>query len=295
MKRIEKNKDNDIKNIEEPIKIDKINELINNINLNINKKEDDIKNIINEKDKVIKEMHDEIITLKNKTELINKKLEKFVDIFINEFKQKDEDINEIKINLYEKEILNNYHDKEIKNIYENIFKINDDIIKQKNYLLNELYKNNKDINLKINERINKNKEKLYNLEAEIFSLICEKEKNIKEIIEKNEKERKIELNKLICEEEIYRILKDEIAEIKVNEYDKSRINNAIEQYKKSLENKNDINKLKIVYEIKEKIYLKERKLEYLIKEKENKFEENIQEIRNIFEIKSFEIKNNFKS
>ena len=295
MKRIEKNKDNDIKNIEEPIKIDKINELINKINLNVNKKEDDIKNIINEKDKVIKEMHDEIIILNNKIELINKKLEKFVDIFINEFKQKDEDINEIKINLYEKEILNNYHDKEIKNIYENIFKINDDIIEQKKYLLNELYKNNKDINLKINERINKNKEKLYNLEAEIFSLICEKEKNIKEIIEKNEKETKIGLNKLICEEEIYRILKDEIPEIKVNEYDKSRINNAIEQYKKSLENKKDINKLKIVYEIEEKIYLKERELQYLVKEKENKFEENIQEIRNIFEIKSFEIKNNFKS
>ena len=128
MKRIEKHKDIDVKNEKELLEIDKINAFINKINLNINKKEDDIKNIIKEKEQVITEMNDEIIFLKSKIELVSKKLEKVIDLFINEFKQKDEEINEIKINLLEQEISNNYNDKEIKNINENIFKINDNMI-----------------------------------------------------------------------------------------------------------------------------------------------------------------------
>ena len=71
---------------------DKMNSLIAELKMEINKKEDDLKNIINEKNEIIKE-------LENKIEKINKKLEKIIDVFINEFKEKDKKINQITINL----------------------------------------------------------------------------------------------------------------------------------------------------------------------------------------------------
>ena len=90
---------------------DKMNSLIAELKMEINKKEDDLKNIINEKDEIIKE-------LENKIEKMNKKLEKIIDVFINEFKEKDKKINQITINLLEEEVLIENKDKQIKSMVE---------------------------------------------------------------------------------------------------------------------------------------------------------------------------------
>ena len=137
-----------------------------------------------------------------------------------------------------------------------------------------------------------NEEKIYNLEHEILSLIYQKEKNIKEIIENNKKETKlkeIELRKLIFEEEKFRILKEEIPEIKGNEFNKNDVNEILEKYKKSLDNKKDFNKIEIIYSIIEKISEKEMNFKYLEQCQKNEFEENIQAIGNIFEENSLKI------
>ena len=92
-----------------------MNSLINELKLNANKKEDDIKNLIYEKDIIIKELKFKINEQDNKLENINKKLEKIIDVFINEFKEKDKDISQIKLNLLEKETSNNNNTKRIIN------------------------------------------------------------------------------------------------------------------------------------------------------------------------------------
>ena len=60
-----------------------LNDSINNLNFKINKNEDDIKNIINEKDIIIDEIKDKIIKQakenKNEIQTINKKIEKIFE------------------------------------------------------------------------------------------------------------------------------------------------------------------------------------------------------------------------
>ena len=99
--------------------IQNINKNIKEINLKINKKEDDLKNIINEKDNTIQEitkklLKQEYIIKENKKEISNlyNKLEELINIFTNMFKE-----NENKVELMEKNL--NYN---IKNEKDNIFK-----------------------------------------------------------------------------------------------------------------------------------------------------------------------------
>lgn len=69
MENLIKDEDNNNKNKKEDVTMDKMNDLINILNINLNKKEDDLKNISNEKDKTIKEMKDKIISQEKKSNL----------------------------------------------------------------------------------------------------------------------------------------------------------------------------------------------------------------------------------
>ena len=136
--------------------IQKLNNQINSLNIIINKKEDDIKNIINEKDNIIKEMsqklyQQEIIITNSKKEIldINKKIEDFFNQINNDLKEKEKIIKDnkesiIKINnkIFEKE-KEKEKEKEINDNLEKLEDIdnkskelNDKIIMQ-NYNINE--------------------------------------------------------------------------------------------------------------------------------------------------------------
>ena len=122
---------------------------INELNIGINRKEDDIKNLINEQDIIIKELKNKLDTQENQIKIINNKLEKIINIFINEFKEKDIEINSVENNvLIQEASINNYID-------ENIEKTKNYFIEQKNMLLKDL---NEDLNYKI-EEIKKEKKK----------------------------------------------------------------------------------------------------------------------------------------
>ena len=132
--------------------IERINIKIKELNLIINKKEDDIKNIINEKDEIITKMKNKIneqeITIKeNKKEIsnLNQKIEKILSNMTNELKNKEdkliemekkisainkengEEINSLKIKMKEQriEILNK--------ISNNFSKLNNRQLKNNNY------------------------------------------------------------------------------------------------------------------------------------------------------------------
>ena len=133
--------------------ITRLNNEIKEINLKINKKEDDIKNILNEKDIMIKGLNNkileqEIIIQENRNIILNlnKKIEEVDHKFMNELIEKDNKINE------------------------NINDINNNILKDKKYLLNELDNKcnelkimgdniNNQLTGKINDEINLLKEK----------------------------------------------------------------------------------------------------------------------------------------
>ena len=207
---------------------DKMNSLIAELKMEINKKEDDLKNIINEKDEIIKE-------LENKIEKMNKKLEKIIDVFINEFKEKDKKINQITINLLEEEVLIENKDKQIKSMMEeNIYNINNKIIEQEQKII-------KDINQKYNDL---NKEMIQLIKRQI-TRICNYEENflakmnkmrailygiIKQNIEMQMSINEIEKKGLYNEIKIYLALEEEIPEIKKEALDHIKIKNYMDQY-----------------------------------------------------------------
>ena len=125
------------------IKIEKINQEIKEIKLNMNKKEDDLKNLINNKDEEIIKLNNKIIMQENmliKYENEIKKLDNKIEELI---KRLNDTINkkDIKINLLNNILLN--QDCQIKEIKENLIKKND---------VNEFIVNNKKYNF-VNEML----------------------------------------------------------------------------------------------------------------------------------------------
>jgi hypothetical protein len=138
--------------------IQTINKNMKDLNIKMNKKEDDLKNIINEKDKEIKEINRKLLEQEdiikgNKKEISNlyNKIEEIINLFINKFKE-----NETKVDLMEdniknekdnifKEISNKYNELQImtNNIKKDFNEINK---KNENYITMKVLVNNDDIN-----------------------------------------------------------------------------------------------------------------------------------------------------
>ena len=145
--------------IENNKEIEEMKNKINELNINMKKREEDIKDILDEKDKIIKEMNEKIIKQDNEineikmndiNELINKRINEIENKLFNDF---NKNMNDIKKNL-KNEI--NIQNIEIDNkLKDNVNKINiienkyDEIIKYKD-LINNI---EKEI-----EKINKEKE-----------------------------------------------------------------------------------------------------------------------------------------
>ena len=81
--KIKLNKENKLENNKQ---IENIKNEINNIKIDINKKEEEIKDKINKQDNNIKEINDKIINEENINELINKRIEEIENKLINNFK-----------------------------------------------------------------------------------------------------------------------------------------------------------------------------------------------------------------
>ena len=129
------------KNIEENSKeIKNIKMLIKELNKNMNKKEDDIKNLLNEKDQIIKELNNKIkeqekIIKENKNDIIqlNKKIDEMKKELLKELKEKELEINnknEEKLNNMNENIIkeNNILKKDINNKYNELITMNDNYI-----------------------------------------------------------------------------------------------------------------------------------------------------------------------
>ena len=144
MKKESISQDTNYKDLEKlNVEIQNMKMLINELSLKINKKEDDIKNIINEKDNIIKEMNIQLLNQekenKNKLLILNNKIDeiyeklKLNDNMIYNLKNKNNeainDINNIFVN--EKNALI----KRIDDKYEEIKQINQNI---SNVLKNEI-------------------------------------------------------------------------------------------------------------------------------------------------------------
>ena len=111
----------------ELISIEKINnqitnlyEEIKNLNMKLNQKEDDIKNIINEKDNIIREMEKKLLKqekmiTKNNIEIsnLNKKIQEMNSKFYSELQDKENKINNINNKIFQFE--NNYLINELMN------------------------------------------------------------------------------------------------------------------------------------------------------------------------------------
>ena len=147
------------------IEIQNMKILINELTLKMNKKEDDIKNIINEKDNIIKEMNikllnqekenkSQLLILNNKIDEIYEKLN-LNDNMINNLKnENNEAINEVNNNIIKE---NNTLIKRIDDKYEEIKKINQNEnsilkneinllkVKDENYIILKVEINNKEI------------------------------------------------------------------------------------------------------------------------------------------------------
>ena len=115
--------------------IERIKNQIKELNLIINKKEDDLKNIINEKDEIITKMKNKILEQeniikenKNAISNLNQKIDKIFNDTTNELKNKEEKIIKIENNL-------SSLDKEKK---EEIDKLNNNIKVQRSEMLNRL-------------------------------------------------------------------------------------------------------------------------------------------------------------
>ena len=274
----------------EILEYDKLNLVINELKMNVNQKEDDIKNIINEKDIIIKELKDKIIEQDNKIENINRKFENIINAFINEFKEKDKEINQINLNLLEQDILIEKNDKQIKNIInENIYEINNKIQSQEQkifYELQNFYDSNEEKTKEIEkkERLDEDFLRKMNIIKELnaeFQVYKEKEKILKEI----------EKNELYNEIKIYKILEGKFPDHKLQLLDKNEIKKYIDLYKKE-PCQNSAN----YYQIKEEeLMLKhfkedrqlffKKKLDYIKSDIEKNFKQDLDSIKKECELK----------
>jgi len=196
---------------------DKMNSLIAELKIEINKKEDDLKNIINEKDEIIKE-------LENKIEKMNKKLEKI-----------DKKINQITINLFEEEVLIENKDKQIKSIVEeNIYDINNKIIEQEQNIIKDINQKYNDLNKEMIQLQKRQINNLCNFEEKFLSKMNKMRAILYGIIKQNNEMQmsvnEIEKKGLYNEIKIYLALEEEIPEIKKEVLDHLKIKNYMEQY-----------------------------------------------------------------
>ena len=269
-----------------PLDYDKINELMNDLKLNINKKEDELKNIINEKDIVIEELQGKIKEQDNKIENINIKLEKIIDAFTKNVNSKDKDFSQIKINLLEQEKSININTKRIINILDDIsFEMNNKIIEQEKNILKEL--KNDEINMKLYEKIKEMEKAIYYNEQSL--ILNDKEREIKMIIQENEHEkirRYIEFEDIDFNHKMLEKLKDEFPEIKSFKGD---INKIIKQYKELLKKKNDFDNLEKIQRIECEIKMHEAELNISIKKEDNMHEEKVKRIQNDYKLKQEKI------
>ena len=153
-------------NIQDNKYMENINKIVNEMDIKMNKREDEFKEILTEKDNMINEMNEKIINQDKKiNEIMNKKLEEIENKFTNQLKIK---MNTLQINLKNK-------------ISNKLNKLNEEINKQ-----NEIIKKQEEIIKENKNKINQNKnneENLNNtnllkkLENEIDIIKKEKEKN----------------------------------------------------------------------------------------------------------------------
>ena len=269
-----------------PLDYDKINELMNDLKLNINKKEDELKNIINEKDIVIEELQGKIKEQDNKIENINIKLEKIIDAFTKNVNSKDKDFSQIKINLLEQEKSININTKRIINILDDIsFEMNNKRIEQEKNILKEL--KNDEINMKLYEKIKEMEKAIYYNEQSL--ILNDKESEIKMIIQENEHEkirRYIEFEDIDFNHKMLEKLKDEFPEIKSFKGD---INKIIKKYKELLKKKNDFDNLEKIQRIEWEIKMHEAELKISIKKEDNRHEEEVKRIQNDYKLKQEKI------
>ena len=236
----------------QPIEYDKMNSLISELKIEVNQKEDDLKNIINEKDEIIKE-------LENKIEKMNKKLEKIIDVFINEFKEKDKKITQITINLLEQEILIENKDKQIKKMMEeNIFEINNKIIEQEQKIIKDLNQKFNNLNKELKQLKERQTYNINNLEEKFLVKLNEMKEELYGIINHNNEIQRvikgIEKSELYNEIKIYLALEEEIPEIKQKDLDHINIKNFIDQYLRLTTNKINQKKNMIKLETHKKIF-----------------------------------------
>jgi hypothetical protein len=163
--------------MEENIKkeLKRINERINMINININKKEDDFQNIINEKDKNIQDIKDKLINQENEINIIKKKYERMVNFFIDIFEKHNSNIYDIYSKLINHNYLINLNKEEM--IYKIEKDIKDEINKSEEYIkqyISDIIKDYDSLLQKIDERRRKNLDFCLNT---LFSYE-EEEKNI---------------------------------------------------------------------------------------------------------------------
>ena len=269
-----------------PLDYDKISELMNDLKLNINKKEDELKNIINEKDIVIEELQGKIKEQDNKIENINIKLEKIIDAFTKDVNSKDKDFSQIKINLLEQEKSININTKRIINILDDIsFEMNNKIIEQEKNILKEL--KNDEINMKLYEKIKEMEKAIYYNEQSL--ILNDKERDIKMIIQRNEHEKKrryIEFEDIDFNHKMLEKLKDEFPEIKSFKGD---INKIIKKYKELLKKKNDFDNLGKIQRIECEIEMHKAELNISIKKEDNMHEEKVKRIQNDYKLKQEKI------
>ena len=254
----------------ESLEYDKMNSLINELKINVNKKEDDIKNIINEKDIIIKELKNKIIDQDNKIECINKKIEKIIDAFINELKEKDKEINQIKLNILDQEMLIENNNKQTKNIInDNIYEINNKMNEKGQNILKEYYHNSSTF-IEVERR---QIEQIYRFNEQLFKKLNRMEEFIVEIKLYNNKEKeikKIEKSELFNEIKMYKLLEDKFPENKQELVDKNGIKKYIDLYRKDP----NIN-LTNYYQIKEE----EMMLKHYKEEKDLIFKKEIEKIK----------------
>ena len=210
------------------VEIQNMKRLINELTLKINKKEDDIKNIINEKDNIIKEMNikllnqekenkNELLKLNNKIDEIYEKLN-INDNMINNIKnENNETINYINNNILEK---HNDLSKRIDDKYEEIKQINQKVnnalkneinllkVKDENYIILKVKINNKEIGKDITY-LNQNNEYNFYKNFEINDIIVIVDDNISDVKYRKISEYKYDENSKNCEkaQQIYYNLK----------------------------------------------------------------------------------------
>ena len=153
------------------------NENNNILYYNINKKEDDIKNKINEQDIIIKEMNDKILN----QEIIIKEHEKIINKYADDIKEKNNIIKEINKKLLK-------HEDDIIEINRNINNISDNFIQNKKEINNNILREKENLLNKITDNYNELKRLIddinFNLNKKIDNNIIEKE--LKELLKMNE-------------------------------------------------------------------------------------------------------------